>query len=170
MSIGARRRSGLIPWLLALLVWGCGQETEYKLGQTIKMGPFAFVVEDAYERVSSFNTGDPKIEILVDLRLDAATGAKVKFDEFLNDTAADHGMIIYPHMEIRDKDGRTFLGMVRRISGRERWQAEFLLVDDVGGTSTARQYVDRRAADFRLIIENPDRREGQPGRVVIALG
>ena len=169
MSIGARR-FGSIAWLLALLVGGCSQETEYKVGQTIEMGPFAFVVEDAYERVSSFNTGDPKIEILVDLRLDAATGAKVKFDEFLNDTAGDRGMIIYPNMEIRDGDGRTFLGMVRRVSGRERWQAEFLLVDDDGGPSTARHYVNRRAADFRLLIKNPDRREGQPGRVVVALG
>lgn len=169
MSIMARRL-GLIPWLLALLACGCSQETEYKVGQTIVMGPFAFVVEKAYERVSSYNTGDPKIEILVDLRLDAATGAKVKFDEFLNDTAAPRGMIIYPHMEIRDKDGRKFLGMVHRVSGRKHWQAEFLLVDDDGGPSTARQYVNRRAADFRLIIKNPDRREGQPSRVKIALG
>ena len=169
MSIMARRL-GLISWLLALLLYGCSQETEYKVGQTIEMGPFAFVVEEAYERVSSFNTGEPKIEIFVDLRLDAATGAKVKFDEFLNDTAAPRGMIIYPNMEIWDKDGHKFMGMVRRISGRERWQAEFLLVDDDGGTSTARQYVNRRAADFRLIIKNPDRREGQPGRVAVALG
>jgi hypothetical protein len=167
MSVMARRL-GLIPWLLALLLCGCSQETEYKVGQTIEMGPFAFVIEDAYERVSSYNTGDPKIEILVDLRLDAATGAKVKFDEFLNDTAGQRGMIIYPHMEIRDQDGRKFLGMVHRVSGRERWQAEFPLVDD--GPSTARQYVNRRAADFRLIIKNPDRREGQPSRVKIALG
>lgn len=46
------RRLGLIAWLLALFVGGCSQETEYKVGQTIEMGPFAFVVEDAYERVS----------------------------------------------------------------------------------------------------------------------
>jgi len=169
MSIMAGRLR-LIPWLLALLLCGCSQETEYKVGQTIEMGPFAFVVEHAHKRVSSFNTGDPKIEILVDLRLDAATGAKVKFDEFLNDTAGQRGMIIYPHMEIWDRDGRKFLGMVRRISGREHWRAEFLLVDDVGGPGTARQYVNHRAADFRLIIKNPDRREGQPGRVAVALG
>ena len=167
-TIAGRLRS--TPWLLALLLCGCSQEAEYKVGQTIEMGPFAFVVEDAYERVSSYNTGEPKIEIFVDLRLDAATGAKVKFDEFLNDTAAPRGMIIYPNMEIWDRDGRKFQGMVHRVSGRERWQAEFPLVDDDGGPSTARQYVNRRAADFRLIIKNPDRREGQPGRVTVVLG
>jgi hypothetical protein len=140
------------------------------VGQTIEMGPFVFVVEDAYERVSSYNTGEPKIDILVDLRLDAATGAKIKFDEFLNDTAPPRGMIIYPNMEIWDGDGRKFQGMVHRVSGREHWQAEFPLVDDDGGPSTARQYVNRRAADFRLIIKNPDKREGQPGRVAVVLG
>lgn len=157
---------------LALAIWvgGCGQEAEYKMGQSIEMGPFAFVVENAYERVSTFSGGDPKIEIVVDLRLDVATGAKVKFDDFLNDTADRSRMIIHPKVEIRDRDGHAFIGMVQRVSGREEWRALFLLIDDVGGTPTARKYLDRRAGDFRLIITNPDRRERQPARAAVALG
>ena len=163
------RRFGSIAWLLTLLLWDCSRETEYKIGQTIEMGPFAFVVEEAYERLSSFSGGDPKMEILVELRLVAAAGAKVKFDEFLNDTAGQRRMIIYPHVEIRDKDGHKFLGWVSRISGRDYWRAAFSLVDDVG-VESARQYLDRRAADFYLLIDNPDRRPGQPSRVAVTLG
>ncbi len=163
------RGSRLIPWVLAVFVCACSQEAEYKIGQTIEMGPFAFVVEDAYEQLSSFSGGDPKIEIFVDLRLDAANGAKVKFDDFLNDTV-ERRMIIHPSLEIRDQRGRKFLGLVNRVSGRERWRAEFLLVDDLGGTESAQKYLDLRAADFRLIIKNPDRREGQPSRAAVTLG
>jgi hypothetical protein len=163
------RRLGSLAWL-ALFLCACTPETEYKMGEPIEMGPFTFVVEDAYEKLAAFPNGDPRMEIFVDLRLDAAAGAKVKLDEFLNDTAGDRGMIIHPHVEIRDKDGQSFMGWVRRISGRQLWRAEFPLVDDAGGVDSAQHYLDRRASDFRLVIDNPDRRSGQSSRAAVMLG
>jgi hypothetical protein len=163
------RRVGSLAWL-ALVLCACTPETEYEMGEPIEMGPFTFVIEQAYERLSAFPNGDPRMEILVDLRLDAAAGAKVKLDEFLNDTAGDRGMIIHPHVEIRDKDGQSFMGWVRRLSGRQLWRAEFPLVDDAGGVESASLYLHRRAGDFRLVIDNPDRRSGQSSRAAVMLG
>jgi hypothetical protein len=163
------QRFGRVAWL-GLFLCACTPETEYKMGQPIEMGPFTFVIEHAYERLSAFPNGDPRMEIFVDLRLDAAVGAKVKLDEFLNDTAGERGMIIHPHVEIRDKDGQSFMGWVRRVSGRQLWRAEFALVDDAEGVASAPRYLHRRASDFRLVIDNPDRRSGQSKRAAVMLG
>ena len=41
-------------------------------------------------------------------------------DTVLNDTAGPRGMIVDPHVEIWDKDGRRLLGLVRCICAPER--------------------------------------------------
>ena len=53
-----------------------------------------------------------------------------------------------------------------------RWQAGFLLAEfslreNTG--DTAKRYLDKHPAEFRLMIQNPDRRKGQPREVTIRL-
>lgn len=167
----------LLVTLFVFILWACSQPTEYQMGQAVEMGPFAFTVESASEKKPSFSKsrGDKARRyyktILVDFELDPgrSSGAKVKFDDFLNDTAGETGMFVKPLVKIVDREGRKFDGLVYRVSGREHWRAEFALVVPRRGTKSAQDYLDRQVSDFRLLIENPDRREGQPRQVSIRL-
>lgn len=161
----------LLASLFVFVLWACSQATEYQMGQAIEMGPFTFSVERASEKMSSLSKGPRSKTILVDFELDPerSSGAKVKFDDFLNNTAGETGMFIKPLVKVVDHEGQEFLGLLYRVSGRKRWRAEFMLVVPRRGTKSAQDYLDRPMSDFRLLIENPGRRDGQPRRVSLRL-
>ena len=150
--------------VLVVAISGCRLETERAMHETIAMGPFTFVVEGARKEPRS-----PCDAIIVDLRLQESSGAKVHFDEFLNDTAS-RKMISFPNVAIVDRRGHRFTGWVSRVSGRESWRAEF-------HPDEGKPWADRPTVcgswsppDFRLTINNPDRRKGQSLRVRVPLG
>ena len=87
-------------------------------------------------------------------------------------------MMTHPHATLVDAEGTPFDGQVTPVSGgnlrSELWMADFLLVPgNAGPLSNARDLAERqlgkRPADFRLLIENPDRRSGQAHRVEVKL-
>ena len=140
-------------------------DTTKAMHDPIEMGPFTFAIERAYDESSS-----PCGAIVVDLRLQQSDGAKVHFDDFLNDNTG-RALILHPAMELVGADGRRYLGWVTRVSGREEWSAEFQLVNDDGWSEGAeRCAASSHSSDFRLTIRNPDPRSGQPARVSMPLG
>ena len=173
----ARRRAA--PWLALLcLTASCSREMEIGMRQPIAMGPWTFEVERADDRTESLGGQQLKI-VSVDLALHNYEERHEKpFDDFLN--GRSRGSMMFPHLVLRDAGGTTFDGLLVPLSGgslRSRgWRADFVLVpssvDDMAGggpASLASRYLETRLADLRLVLDNPDRRGDQPGRVVVPL-
>jgi hypothetical protein len=82
-----------------------------------------------------------------------------------------------PHFQLVDDAGAQFSGWLTPVSGgslrSEQWRAEFVLVPDDFGMQDADElaaaHLNKRLADLRIVLENPDRRRGQPGRVAVRL-
>ena len=77
--------------------------------------------------------------------------------------------MIFPNYELMDIHGHTFDGGLW-----DRSNMRFAIEDLVGiipelDESFTAEHLDLRAADFALIIENPDRRDGQPSKISIQL-
>ena len=162
----------------SVLLLGCGP-TEYQIGQTIEMGAFAFMVDGASERVVQPKAQErsegigPKKEITVRLRLlSNESRPRIEFDDFLNDIDRSRmmRMIVFPHYELVDSHGHKFDGGLSTDS-RMRFAIEDLggIFSLSGDESFKAEHLDLRVEDFRLIIENPDRRDGQPSKISIQL-
>jgi hypothetical protein len=144
---------------------GCEKKTqEYRLEQPINMGPFSFEVERTEESMKlSHPSEGPNLEIRVYYRmLDNKTAPFGKtFDETLLS------------VRIVDKANNTIEYSGRGLLSGDRhhpseWVDIFTVSPSFMGVRD-RAKLGQSASDFRLIIDNPDVREGQPERVSIQL-
>lgn len=177
MSRSSSFRNRTVGILVACLMsLGCA-ETEYEMGQPITMGPWTFEVERTTERIE--NRGRDRYKfILVTVRLDNYTERHEKpFDDFMNGSS-EGSIIANPRTALVDADGNRFDGSFSPTSGgrwrSERWEARFILVPSNAGlfddaSDLAEEHLDKRAGDFRLVIENPDWRRGQPRKASMRL-
>jgi hypothetical protein len=115
--------------------------------------------------------------ISVTLKLDNYMERHEKpFDDFLKGRTKG-ALMDHPHMELVDEAGVRFhLEDLSPLSGgslrSEGWNASFPLVQismRESATESAAEHFDKHPADFRLVIENPDHRSGQPRKVSIQL-
>ena len=157
------------------LLSGCTPQ-DYELGQRIEMGPFAFHVEGASSGVNRGYEGGPMREITVRLRLLSNESRPRKdFYEFL--TGIDPyrlQLIVLPHYKLEDSHGHKFDGLMTRCT--DTCRIEFHIRGDLrvmrmfsSDEAFREEHFDLRPEDFRLIITNPDRRDGQPSEVSIQL-
>lgn len=161
---------------LCLFSLGCAED-EYGLGDPINMGPWTFEIERVTERTENRGADRYKF-ILVTVRLDNYTERHRKtFDDFMNGTV-EGSVWADPRTALLDGDGNRFDGSISPTSGgrmrSERWQARFLLVPSNAGlmedaSDLAKEHLDKHPGDFRLVIENPDHRRGQPRRASVRL-
>lgn len=177
MSRSLRFRNLTIGIVAAcLLLSGCADEV-YEMGQPIAMGPWTFEIERATER-TDHQGGDRYKFILITIRLDNYSERHQKtFDDFMNGTV-EGSVWADPQAELVDEDGNRFVASISPISGgrlrSERWQARIVLVPSNAGlledaSDLAREHLDKHPGDFRLVIQNPDHRRGQPRRVSVRL-
>jgi hypothetical protein len=156
--------------LLIFSVIACSDAT-YDMRQIIEMGPFAFEITKASEKIEIFTGGGrhKRIYVYMKLHTDKSTPTNVDFGDFLNGRAKGNRMIESPTMKIVDNKGKKFDSIVNRVSGKTRWRAEFILIDHRRGIPSGLDYLDRHVSDFQLVIKNPDPKKGQPRRVTIKL-
>lgn len=163
---------------MALLGLACSGAVEVVPREAIALGPWTFEVERADAR-TDVRGGDRWRTIAVHLRLhNWRERHEQTFDDFLNGNTPG-AIMCFPKLKLCDVEGTLFDGLVRPGSGgslrSERWTAEFLLVPGdlqhalADASELAKRYLDKKPADFRLLIENPDRRRGQPRRVSVQL-
>jgi hypothetical protein len=129
--------------LLIFSVIACSDAT-YDMRQIIEMGPFAFEITKASEKIEIFTGGGrhKRIYVYMKLHTDKSTPTNVDFGDFLNGRAKGNRMIESPTMKIVDNKGKIPSGL---------------------------DYLDRHVSDFQLVIKNPDPKKGQPRRVTIKL-
>jgi hypothetical protein len=157
---------GIVLALCASLAsLGCEKKTqEYRMDQPINMGPFSFEVERTEEAVKLKHPSEgPNLEIRVYFRmLDDKTPP---FGKTLDETLLE--------VRIRDKAGNTIESPGPRVvSGDRHHPSEWVEIFEVSPSLIGvrdRTKLGKRASDIRLIIDNPDVREGQPERVSIQL-
>jgi hypothetical protein len=166
---------------LTMLVAGvtlsaCANADEYALRQPITMGPWTFQVERATERIESQGTLRFKM-ISVTLKLENYMERHEKpFDDFMKGRTEGSPME-HPHLALVDEAGNSFDAVdVSPLSGgslrSESWRARFPLIEfsmRESSSETAARHIEKHPADFRLVIENPDHRSGQPRKVSIQL-
>jgi hypothetical protein len=166
MKACASQVMGIVLGLCASLAsLGCEKKTqEYRLDQQINMGPFSFEVERTEESVKLVHPNEgPNLEIRVYYRmLDNKTPPFGKtFDETLL------------RVRIVDKAHNTFEYSGRGLLAGDRrhpseWCDIFTVSPSLRGVRDSAK-LGQRASDFRLIIDNPDVRDGQPERASIQL-
>jgi hypothetical protein len=167
-------RAFLAILVAILIIGGCAEE-EYELSQQISMGPWMFQVEQAREQVDS-QSGNTIKSIFVTLRLDNYTQRHDKtFDDFVNETSPG-SVIADPRLKLVDSAGEAFVGLLHPKSGgrmrSERWEVKFVLISDdlnANVSERAEKHLRKHPSDFRLVIENPDHRRGQPRRASVQL-
>jgi hypothetical protein len=134
------------------------------MDQSINMGPFSFEVERTEESVKLVHPSEgPTLEIRVYYRmLDNKTAPFGKtFDETLLG------------VRIVDKADNTIEYSGRSVVSGDRhhpseWCDIFTASPSMMGVRDKAK-LGQRASDFRLIIDNPEVRDGQPERVFIQL-
>ena len=161
-----RQVMGIVFALCALLASpGCRKKAhEYSIEQPINMGPFSFEVERAEQSLKLVHPSEgPNLEIRVYYRmLDNKTAPFGKtFDETLLG------------VRIVDKAGNTIEYSGRGVVSGDRhhpseWCDIFTVSPSLIGVRDKGK-LGQSASDFRLIIDNPDLRDGQPERVSIQL-
>lgn len=137
---------------------------EYRIEQPINMGPFSFEVERTEEASKLVHPSEgPSLEIRVYYRmLDIKTPPLGKtIDESL------------PGVRIVDKAGNSIESSGPRVmSGDRRHPSEWCDIFTVSPSLIGirdKAKLGQSSSDFRLIIDNPDVRDGQPERVSIQL-
>jgi hypothetical protein len=152
---------------------GCSSTKRYELGQTIEMGPFSFRAERATATVG-YEAGKQRTVIEVDLwLLSGEAEAEVDFGSFLS---PGNTLVSHPQIRIEDRHGHEFHGRLGVPVG-ERWPVQFQLAGRAGFSPAERERAEEIAEahlgmeprEFRLYINNPDRRGQQPRAVWIQL-
>lgn len=142
-----------------LLLPGCPAKPEiYQMGEAIEMGPFVFEVEGATEEV---NPREKVINVNFRLHIERSAPFKKPFGEFLS------------KMHLVDTAGNKIdIWGIGPVSGNQlsatEWRARVRLDQESRNGGDAENLGDR-PRDFRLIVINPDPREGQARRVSIQL-
>ncbi len=166
--------------LIATSLVSCSKGTSYRLGDPISMGPWTFEVESVREQIESHTSFRVKIVELTFQLQNYRERHEKTFDDFLNGSGERRGMLasmfVDPHFWLVDEEGNRFLALLSPVSGgslrSERWRVRFELVNGKPSEDAALQaarYLNRDLADFRLVIENPNHRKGQPRKIVVAL-
>jgi len=160
------RAMGIVLTLCAALASvGCEKKTqEYRLEQPINMGPFSFEVERTEESVKLAHPSEgPTLEIRVYYRmLDNKTPP---FGKTFDETLLGVRIVDKANNTIESGGGRVVSGDRHHPS---EWVDTFMVSPSLAGVRD-RPKLGRSASDFRLIIDNPDVRDGQPERVSIQL-
>jgi hypothetical protein len=173
---GRSIRLGGVALVALLLASACTRTEERALREAISMGPWTFTVERATASTETRGGGRwRRIKVLLRLH-NFREPHEPGFDAFLNGGGRG-AYIVFPRFDLRDAQGTRFETLLLSASGSstsEHWRAEFVLVpsdaDSMADSARlAEPYLDKVPQDFRLVITNPDRRSGQPGRVSIAL-
>jgi hypothetical protein len=159
---------------LPLVLAACARTEERGLREPIAMGPWTFSVERASASTDARGGGRWRT-LRVQLRLhNHRERQPTTFDAFLNGGGRG-SYIVFPRFELRDAQGTRFESLLHAAgSSGESWSADFVLVpaDAPAMADTkalAEPFLDKQPGDFRLVISNPDRRRGQPGKVSIQL-
>ncbi len=143
------------------------------MGQTIEMGPLSFRVESVSTTLRS-HEGKPRRVIEVELwQVSVDPDEDMDLVRFL---MRGTEFAPRPQIKIRDREGHEFSGRMG-LRRRDRWPARFELAEASGFTDASRERADRFAEqhlsmgprDFRMYINNPDRRPGQPRAVWLQL-
>ena len=177
-SSADRRLAGGIVLAGACIIAACGVAEEIAMRQPIEMGPWKFEVSRADDRTESRGGQQLKI-VTVELKLHNYEQRHSKpFDEFLNGRTPG-AMMSFPHLRLEDARSTSFDGLLIPVSGgslrSQEWRAEFVLVPSsatdpmADPAGQAAKYLDTRVSDLKLILDNPDRQAGQPGRVLVPL-
>ncbi len=164
--------------LAALSIAGCSTTESYELGQPIEMGPWTFEVERVQDRVSTHSDGHRQKIVTLTLRLHNYTERHERtFDDFMNATRSGLMSISFPKLKLVHEDGATFVASVSPVSAgslrSERWQAQSWLLPDNAGIRNWNElwerYADAPLSELVLVIDNPDRRSGQPRKASVRL-
>lgn len=156
-----------------LMLGACARTEQRALREPIAMGPWTFSVEGATASTEVRGGGRWR-KVRVHLRVHAAAERdEPPFDAFLNGGGRGN-YIVFPRFDLRDAQGTRFETLLHPSSLSDVWTADFVLVPAdapamADSVELARPYQDKDAEDFQLVISNPDRRRGQPGRVSIQL-
>lgn len=170
----------VIPVAVAVLLggWLLGCRTpaeEYRMGQRIEMGPYAFTVEQTEESQVYASVMGPEGHY----QAGTVNQIRVFFRLLRDDTApftTDFANSFLTGMKLVDGAGNQFdvnpvpLSPVYR-GGRQRsdeYAADIKLDPSFMGVRRPKE-MGQHARDFRLIIDNPDPRSKQPRRISIAL-
>ncbi len=170
-------RNSFLSILAAVAITtACANGDEYALRQPITMGPWTFQVERVTERIESRTSLRLKV-VSVTLKLDNYMERHEKpFDDFMS--GETRGLVTAPpHLMLVDEAGnRFYVEDLSPLSGgslrSEGWNARFSLIQHSmreSASESAAEHFDKHPADFRLVIENPDHRSGQPHKVSIQL-
>lgn len=170
-------RSGFLTMLVVgITCTACTSSKEYDLGDPITMGPWTFQAERASERIES--RGNLRLKIVsVTLKLENYMERHEKpFDDFMKGRT-EGSIMEHPHLALVDEAGNSFDAEdVSPLSGGSlrsaSWSARFPLIEfsmRESSSETAARHIEKHPADFRLVIENPDHRSGQPRKVSIQL-
>ena len=153
-----------LVWGIGLGLFGCAKKTEeYRMGQPINMGPFSFEVERTEEsrRLDLIGGPTPQIKVYYRMLYNKTPPFGTTFDEVLVDVR------LVDHANNRiDWGGRVV------VSGNRHHPSEWYDLFTVGRSFMGvrdKARLGQRASDFRLIIDNPEVRAGQPERVSIPL-
>jgi hypothetical protein len=169
----------------------CGRTEQYEMAQRVDMGPYTFEVAGAKTGFALFGTRTATIELLFRLYRDDTAPFTTDFTESFTNRmqlvdAAGNAFVVFPVPNTDDfhVGGRGELTPVEgywRTSpeihrgGRVRadtYRASINLSSSYMtgmGEIRYRENVGNTISDFKLIIDNPDRRGDQPGQVVIQL-
>jgi hypothetical protein len=149
----------------SLALSGCQKKTEeYRMDQPISMGPFTFAVERTEEAVTHAHPSEgPTLKIRIYYRmLDNKTPP---FGKTLDETLLLVRIVDNANNTIESSGPRV-------LSGDRHHPSEWVETFEVSPTLMGvrdRTKLGKGASDFRLIIDNPDVREGQPERASIQL-
>ena len=143
------------------------------------MGPWTFEVERVQDRVSTHSDGHRQKIVTLTLRLHNYTERhEATFDDFMNGrTPGGFIPISFPKLKLAHEDGATFVASVSPVSAgslrSERWQAQSWLLPDNAGIRNWNElwerYADAPLSELVLVIDNPDRRSGQPRKASVRL-
>ncbi len=178
-----RKKAGVLFVVAAgsLMLAGCSMAEDYEMGQEIQMGPFTFEVKSASATVRYQEDMGRERIISVTLRvLKNESRPRIDFGDFLNDMVGVQWkmqLIADSNLTLVDSHGHKFLGGVGNQGGRPQARFEITSLYDTFENPFNVERIQRfndahletQPSDYRLIIENPDRREGQPRAVRIQL-
>ncbi len=154
---------------------GCSMAQDHEMGQEIQMGPFTFEVRSASPSLDVRDTGRVRVISVTFRVLKDESRPRIDFGEFLSDMVGAPRMMVFPHTTLVDSHGHKFKSDVRGTPPRARFliTSALDLVEVMSDAERLQRFNDAhletQPSDYRLIIDNPERRKGQPRAVRIQL-
>ena len=154
---------------VGLLCLGCQPNVE--MGEPINMGPFTFEVDSASAGPSPFRALR-STEIRVYFRVvDDESNGSTNFAHFLMNTLGPPRFYVPQITSIIDSHGHRFTALMEGGSRPARFTLETFsaTTSEEFDNQFVAAHADMEPAEFRLVIENPERRDGQPRMVSVQL-